>query len=267
MMKPSKAQAMAHLQRSLDEVSNIRDLNHQSSEFTKWHRDTRVGIGYVFGQDSSNAQDFGSIQYSPNLIPSTEQREREVYLNGLNRASAILSSMIDEVETWWPHSVQITTQTDVPNGVGVSVSNRVFVVHGRDEEAKQTVARYLERLELEPVILQEQPNEGRTIIEKFEEYAEVGFAVVLCTPDDVGALESERYKLNPRPRQNVVLEWGFFLGKIGRNRVCALLKGGVEIPSDYDGVIYIPLDDFGGWRMELAREMRKAGLPVDMNRL
>ena len=175
----------------------------------------------------------------------------------------MLESMIEEIDTWWTDEAQASPRS----GSLVSSTNRVFVVHGRDEAAKQMVARYLEGVGLDPVILQEQPNEGRTIIEKFEEYAQVGFAVVLCTPDDVGALESEQDKMRPRPRQNVVLEWGFFLGKIGRNRVCALFKGDVEIPSDYDGVIYIRLDDFGGWRMELAREMKAAGLPVDMNRL
>ena len=129
------------------------------------------------------------------------------------------------------------------------------------------MARFLENLELEPVILQEQPNEGRTIIEKFEEYAQVGFAVILCTPDDVGALATEQAQLKPRPRQNVLLEWGFFLGLIGRGRVCALVKGDVEIPSDYSGVVYIQMDDSQGWQFQLLRELHKAGLPVDANRL
>ena len=147
-------------------------------------------------------------------------------------------------------------------------TNRVFVVHGRDEAAKHTVARFLEGLGLEPVILQEQPSQGRTVIEKFEDYAQtVGFAVVLGTPDDVGSLADEMDNLQPRMRQNVVLELGYFAGALGRKRVCALLKGDVEKPSDYDGVIYIQLDDFGGWRMELAKELNAAGLPVDMNRL
>ena len=175
--------------------------------------------------------------------------------------------MIEEIEEYWQDMVQTHTVGEPPSVAEPVTSKQVFVVHGRDDAAKHTVARYLEGLDLEPVILQEQPSEGRTIIEKFEEYAQVGFAVVLCTPDDVGALESDQEKLKPRPRQHVVLEWGFFLGKIGRKRVCALFKDDVEIPSDYDGVIYIQLDDFGGWRMDLAKEMRAAGLPVDMNRL
>ena len=189
-------------------------------------------------------------------------------MNGLKRASEVLESMIEEIAEYWPDDVQPQTANGQLNVGEPIATNRVFVVHGRDEAAKQTVARFLEGLELEPVILQEQPSRGRTIIEKFEEYAEtVGFAVVLGTPDDVGGLADEPDNLQPRMRQNVVLELGYFTRALGRKRVCALLKGDIEKPSDYDGVIYIIMDDFGGWRMELAKELKAAGLPVDMNRL
>ena len=144
-------------------------------------------------------------------------------------------------------------------------TNEVFVIHGRDNEAKETVARFLTRLALTPVILHEQPNQGRTIIEKFERNAQVGFAVALLTPDDVGALKNEEKKLKPRARQNVVFELGYFLGRLGRERVCALTKGNVELPSDYDGVAYISLDD-GGWKMDLIRELKNVGFNVDANK-
>ena len=144
-------------------------------------------------------------------------------------------------------------------------TNEVFVIHGRDNEAKETVARFLQNLDLTPVILHEQPNQGRTIIEKFEQHAQVGFAVALLTPDDVGALKNEEKNLKPRSRQNVVFELGYFLGRLGRERVCALTKGDIEIPSDYDGVVYISLDD-GGWKMNLIREFKNAGFDIDANR-
>ena len=146
------------------------------------------------------------------------------------------------------------------------VSRRVFVVHGHDEEAKQTVARYLEKLDLEAIILHEQPNKGRTIIEKFEDYADVGFAVVLLTPDDVGSAKEETDNQTPRARQNVIFELGFFVGKLGRQRVCALHKGDVEIPTDFYGVVWVALDS-GQWRLDLGRELQAAGLDVDLNKL
>ena len=95
----------------------------------------------------------------------------------------------------------------------------------------------------------------------------MGFAVILGTPDDIGALADDQDNLRPRMRQNVVFELGYFTHALGRKQVCVLLKATFERPSDYDGVIYIALDDFGGWRMELAKELNAAGLPVDMNRL
>jgi predicted nucleotide-binding protein len=94
----------------------------------------------------------------------------------------------------------------------------------------------------------------------------VGFAVILLTADDRGGVKGAEYeKQQPRARQNVIFEFGYFIGKLGRNRVCALYAKGVEIPSDYSGVIYLELDDRGAWRLELAKELKAAQLPIDMN--
>ena len=105
---------------------------------------------------------------------------------------------------------------------------------------------------------------GRTIIEKLEGHSSVGFAVVLLTPDDVGR-SAETEHLRPRARQNVILELGFFCGTLGRSHVCALHKGDLELPSDFEGVIYVRFDDGDAWRLSLARELKAAGLPVDLN--
>ncbi len=146
-----------------------------------------------------------------------------------------------------------------------AVGTRVFIVHGRDEAAKEAAARFVARLNLEPIILHEQPNGGRTIIEKLEEHLDVDFAIVLLTPDDVGAISTDPANLKSRARQNVVLELGLFLGALGRNKVCALHKGALELPSDFAGVVYVPMDDAGGWRLLLAREMKQAGMAIDLN--
>jgi hypothetical protein len=143
-------------------------------------------------------------------------------------------------------------------------SNRVFVVHGHDEAAKESVARFLTQLKLDPIILHEQPNGGRTIIEKFEAYADVGFAVILMTPDDVGGSAKDPQKLSKRARQNVILELGYFAGRIGRQRVCALHKPELEIPSDFQGVVFVPLDEAGGWKVKLAQELTEAKISIDL---
>lgn len=150
----------------------------------------------------------------------------------------------------------------------IDLKRDVFLVHGRNEGVRERVARFLERLDLKPIILHEQPNQGRTIIEKFEDYSGVAFAVVLLTGDDHGGLKGEPFENQKlRARQNVILELGFFLGLLSRSRVCALYEHGVEIPSDYQGVAFVELDDRERWHVELAKEMKAAGLPVDMNKL
>jgi predicted nucleotide-binding protein len=141
----------------------------------------------------------------------------------------------------------------------------VFLVHGHDEAVRESVARYLGQLGLTPVILHEQASRGRTVIEKLEHHANVAFAAVLLTPDDLGATLQAPGNLRPRARQNVVLELGFFVGKLGRDRVCATHRGDLELPSDYMGVLYVPFDDGGGWKLLLARELRAAGFDVNMN--
>lgn len=143
-------------------------------------------------------------------------------------------------------------------------SNSIFVVHGHDESARETVARFLERLGFKPIILHEQANRGLTIIEKFESNARVVFAVVLLTPDDECLGDSQSTK---RARQNVVFELGYFFGTLGRGRVAALYKEGVELPSDVGGLAYIPFDGTTAWKLQLAQELKAVGLAVDMNRL
>jgi predicted nucleotide-binding protein len=144
-------------------------------------------------------------------------------------------------------------------------SKRVFVVHGHDDAAKLAAARFIERLGLEAVILHEMASGGKTVIEKVELHSDVGFAVVLLTPDDLGAPKSSPTALKARARQNVIFELGYFVGKLERKNVCVLFKG-VEIPTDFDGVVRIEMDAAGAWNMLLARELKHAGIDVDLNR-
>lgn len=145
-------------------------------------------------------------------------------------------------------------------------SKRVFIVHGHDGEARETVARFLSTIGLEPIILHEQANRGRTVIEKVEANADVGFAVVLLTPDDVGRAQSAS-DLEPRARQNVLLELGYFIAKLGREGVCALKRGEVVIPSDFAGVVWEEMDSAGGWKAKLGRELEAAGQEIDWNKI
>jgi predicted nucleotide-binding protein len=138
----------------------------------------------------------------------------------------------------------------------------VFVIHGHDEQAKIEVARFLDRAGLKPVILHEQANAGRTLIEKFEDHGgSAGFAIAILTPDDVGGPNAA--ELKPRARQNVIGGMFWFAGKLGRSRVCALKKGELEMPSDFAGVGFTEMDNRGAWKQDLLKELKKAGYEID----
>ena len=157
----------------------------------------------------------------------------------------------------------------VKGGAAKIFGNKVFIVHGHDKTIKESVARFLEHLDLDVVILHEKPDKGRTIIEKLLEESDidVGCAVVLLTPDDVGKSASEEGEASPRARQNVIFELGLFIGKLGKQRVHVLYKKGVEVPTDYQGVLYTPLDDAGAWQFKLAKELQAIGFDIDLNKL
>ena len=154
----------------------------------------------------------------------------------------------------------IENKTEVDN-------NMVFVVHGHNEEIKNSVARFLEQLGLKPIILHEQVNSGRTIIQKLiDETSNVSFAIVLYSPCDLGKGKEEE-NLNARARQNVVFEHGLLIGRLGLSKVCCIHYGEIEMPSDNNGVLYIPYDNGGGWKLKLAQEMKAQGLNIDMNKI
>ncbi|MDE2485284.1 MAG: nucleotide-binding protein, partial [candidate division NC10 bacterium] len=134
-------------------------------------------------------------------------------------------------------------------------SRRVFLVHGHDQAILQQTARFLEKLDLQPVILFEQPGKNQSIVEKLEAHSKVSFAIVLLTPDDTGKAAGASEASQPRARQNVILELGYFLGKLGRSQVAVLYDESVELPSDYRGIEYVKLDAEGAWKLKLAKEL------------
>lgn len=153
-----------------------------------------------------------------------------------------------------------------PEAAAAISGEAVFIVHGQDESRKNAVARFVSTVlpDTSVQILHEQPNAGRTLIEKLEGTSALArFAIILLTADDEGRkLGGE---LQPRGRQNVIFEMGYFIGKFGRENVAVLYESGVELPSDLDGLAYVELDIPGAWRVELARELRVAGLEPDLN--
>lgn len=149
-----------------------------------------------------------------------------------------------------------------------SYSNRVFIVYGHDTGAREQLELLLRRMKLEPIVLQNLPSGGQTIIEKLETCSDVTFACVLLTPDDEGHVNGKPDQKRPRARQNVVLELGMFLAKLGRRRVAILHKGDVELPSDINGLLYIPfVDRVDEVKERVAAELQEAGFQINIKDL
>lgn len=163
------------------------------------------------------------------------------------------------LKTLRPNSSNVTNNVLKENNM---IDNKkVFLVHGRDGEAKSEVARFIQMIGLEPIILHEQANNGSTLIEKIERNTDVGYGIILYTPCDVGGLSKD--ELKPRARQNVIFEHGYLLAKLGRKRVAALVKASVESPSDISGMVYIKHDDNNGWKFDLVKELMAVGYDID----
>jgi predicted nucleotide-binding protein len=232
--------------------------------YSQWELLTRNYLEKAFGRGSPNVASVRDVgKYGGFPGNAGEQWWENHRAESLTTQLTRLEGLVELLET----ELQLRGSSAITRPEPAATGHRLFLVHGHDQAVLQEVARFLERLDQDIIILREQPNKGRTIIEKFEDYSDVGFAVILLTSDDRGGsasatLEEQR----PRARQNVILELGYFLGRLGRSRVCALYREGVEIPSDYSGVLYLKLDPEGGWRLQLAKELRAAGLPVDMNK-
>ncbi|MEA2901835.1 MAG: hypothetical protein QOH36_1722 [Actinomycetota bacterium] len=235
----------------------------------RWHARNRTVMEQAFTR--SMARDYeplvlGRISSAYDRPPTLEEKIAKTAMT-LNGRIQRLMSIRDRIDLF-------DEEYSEPTPVGDHVDQRgqrVFIVHGRATDAKHELARTIEQITGNaPTILHEQPDGGRTIIEKFEDYAsEAGAAVVLLTPDDEGRLKSGSLPsdLADRARQNVVYELGWFHGRLGRGKVIALLGEGVEKPSDLDGVLYLPLDPSGSWKLRLGHELRAADIEADLNNL
>jgi len=194
-------------------------------------------------------------------VPKSPPEELQEFIEDVKNKVNNLRQLVAKVSL-------IKTEINEPALTKASVtnSNKVFIVHGHNNEVKVNVARTIEKLGLEAIILHEQANSGKTIIEKFEEHSEVSFAIVLLTDDDLGK-NKKADNLNNRARQNVILELGYFIGKLSRNKICPLYMPGVELPSDLHGLLYIELDAEESWKFKLAKELKASGFNIDVNKI
>ena len=281
-LRVSREEADKEIQTRIEKGQQLRDreiypydeLEDSMRDFHNWSEYNEKLLLRLFDNSSmvdeynrpydnyDNVESWNTYNMGPNI---------DTYRRDITTKIKRLEGIRDQLELYdEPPDVlqRISGNKGVSDTPQSTFGDEVFIVHGHDDEAKVTVARFVENLGIEATILHERANRGQTIPEKFEEHAdEAGFAIILLTPDDVGASQDEANNLKPRARQNVVLELGYFWGRLGRERMCVLYKEGVELPSDIHGILYVLLDSFNGWQLQLAREMQQAGLPIDLNKL
>ncbi len=239
------------IQRKVEELP-IKD----EKELDAIKKKTKMLIRNIFGDTSEYLADLDGIWFYP---PMGEDSDNYWWLSGQGKLLNLLSTMIEEINLFGLEK-EIDTKTEQKTQKNDVKS--VFIVHGHNEEMKLAVARTTEKLGLDAIILHEQPNQGRTIIEKFTDYgSSASFAIVLLSPDD------ELLSGSLRARQNVILELGFFIGRMGRSNVLVLFKEAekFEMPSDISGVLYVPFDKHGNWQFQLVKELQAAGHNVDAN--
>ena len=215
-----------------------------SNDYSKWDSFNSELLKLIFTTDEmAKEYDFWGAMAMTMYEPSLGEKIADVY-EDVNKKIHRLDSIIERLELI---PLSATVQTVAPAQASLPSQPRtkkVFVVHGRDEVAKTNLEVFLHEIGLEPVVLHRQADEGMTIIEKFEKHSNVGYAFILLTPDEVAYLASEEAKPDVdrrkefRARPNVIFEFGYFVGKLGRSRVCCLYAGDVTLPSDVSGMIY-----------------------------
>ena len=249
----------------IDEIDNL--INHHVHSYTPifeaWHTKVERFLLKKYGKESLEYQKFCNTHFAPLVwsIDDTEEQELRDSIkcccDGLMSCKSVLKVYLEEITEELETIPQSNVITKPQN------MDKIFIVHGRNGELKQSVARIIEKQGIEAIILSEQANQGRTIIEKFESYSDVGGAICLFTSDDIGKAKGE-LEDKFRARQNVVLETGYFMGMLGRNHVIILSDNGIEMPSDLSGVVYT---NTSNWEVEVLKELKAMGYTIDFNKL
>lgn len=250
------------------QVTNVEELEKNEKDYYKWDSYNSEFLKNSFNnEDNIYKRHYDQVNSSFFITggsnnPSARLKDlKEDIQNKVDN----LESLVEKAELI-KSNVEINLEAPTSHDRSKKDTSNVFIVHGHNTSILQNVARTIEKLGLTPIILHEQANAGRTIIEKFEGHSNVGFAIILLTDDDEGKAKTE-IDLKRRARQNVVLELGYFIGKLSRSKVLPLYSEGVEVPSDIHGLLYVPLDKAENWKFAIVKELKAAGYSVDANKL
>lgn len=250
-------------------IEQAKEIEYRNGQLDKVQKRAEMIIRKFFGETSHYIKSLNNISYSPMMW--TSGTPDSVFSNRFYDGKDELLNLLNVIKEDVSLDIKINpskTTTAPKSKTKKDLNSNIFIVHGHNEEMKQSVARTIEKLELKPIILHEQASKGKTIIEKFTDNSDVLYAIVLLSADDIAySKSSEPESAKFRARQNVIFELGYFIGKLGRERVLALHQNveNFEIPSDYNGIVFVPYDDAGKWQFELVKELKAIGVKVDAN--
>lgn len=245
----------------------------KEAEFKGLMTEAQATVRELFGRGYEFSSQLSKIEINNHFSDGVSMANVEEVIRSLKGAHRYLTRKSSSSSSTFKNEKTDDTQVRAPlqnTEIQSMSSQKIFIVHGHDHGTLETVARFIEKVGLDPIILHEQASKNQTVIEKLEANSDVGFAIVLLTPDDEGQSLKQKSDGAPpefRPRQNVVLELGYFFGKLGRNRICALAKYPIELPSDYAGVLCEDMDQHGAWKRLLARELKAAGYTINSDAL
>ncbi|MCU1671365.1 MAG: hypothetical protein JWP40_4292 [Blastococcus sp.] len=254
--------------RKLKQEADSPEVQREGPAHDEWKAKSRAVMERALGRDASVLRDFQDVRYSIGFYtgaPGEIEEDRRYFAQQVMSAVAYLDAAIYELQ------LNIAPKESVKESQPRArrpESTSIFLVHGHDEAAKHEVARFIQQtVGQQPIILDEQPNAGHTLVEKFEQHAgSSSYAVVLLTPDDVGRVASAPPDTDGhRARQNVVFELGYFCGTLGRGKVTGI-NAGVEKPSDVDGLVYVSYPN-SNWKLQLAKDFQAAGISIDLQGL
>jgi hypothetical protein len=298
MGKGNKDTQLDDLKRLIDEIEKVRIKPRMSPKFKSWHRETLETLERVFGRKSRQVKDFETIRYNlatfSNKTP--ESKFEEAFQHGLMNAAVMLSVAVKDLQKGdagstatsetapvrKPDAVESVPEPEIsrPEPVApvkpapppvpapsaareppaivkramAASGHKIFLAYANDIGMKSEVTTFLSRVGLSTVVLKDSAESNASLIDELEKHDNVHYAIVMLNPDASGISE------------NTVYELGLIVGRLGRNRVCGLVKEYIGILANYSGISYVPLDPAGAWKFLLIKQLKDAGFDIDANR-
>lgn len=246
----AKSRLQERIQKGLElkqaQINSREALDAAKNDYSKWNSFNAELLKRIFSTQelADEYTRWIGIAISSMREPSLGEKIADLYKD-IDQKIHRIDSIIERLELIPLNNAAASAATPTDETQrSPAKTKKVFVVHGHDEIAKTNLEVFLHEIGLEPVVLHRQADEGLTIIEKFEKHSDVGYAFILLTPDEIAYIKADEAKDDNarkkefRARPNVIFEFGYFVGKLGRSRVCCLYTGDVSLPSDLSGMIY-----------------------------